>query len=244
MPILTVSLTNIPEAFRAWPMLKSKQSRLSGDCLSASTIYHTTQGRKHGFELQLGDRVLVNNGVYAPIVLLQRGSLTRLVQFTLEDGTVLSCTPSHFLYTNTTSCVPANDIHDTLCASDGTLLKIVAKEIVYDDIVQPITYHSTNQLLVSDAKIKASIFSQCKCSDCKYVSSAIQFQYFMHPHLGTQTVLKEAQRLYGNDYKKSDAYLRKKIQEHFHPYRQHQKRTLEDDLSSPQTSSSLLLLAH
>ena len=240
MPILTVSLTDIPASLRAWPMLESKWGQRH-NCLSASTIYHTTQGRKHGFELQLGDRVLVNNGVYAPIVLLQRGSLTRLVQFTLEDGTVLSCTPSHFLYTNTTSCVPANDIHDTLCASDGTLLKIVAKEIVYDDIVQPITYHSTNQLLVSDAKIKASIFSQCMCAYCKHVSSALQFQYYMHPRFNSQTTLKEAQRLYGSNYKKSDAYLRKKIEEHKKSF---PKRTLEDDLSSLQTSSSLLLLAH
>ena len=241
MPLLTVSLTAIPEALRAWPMLESKQEGNTCQCLSASTIYHTTQGRKHGFELQLGDRVLVDNGVYAPIVLLQRGYPKKLVQFTLEDGTVLSCTPSHFLYTNATSCVPANDIHDTLCDSDGTLLKIVAKEIVYDDIVQPSTYHSTNQLLVSDAKIRASIFSQCMCSNCKHVSSALQFQYYMHPRFGTQMALKEAQQLYGSDYKKSNAYLRKKIQEHFHPP---PKRTLEDDLGSLETSSSLLLFAH
>ena len=240
MPLLNVTLSGIPPFLRAWPMLETAGRSLSG-CLSASTIYHTTQGRKHGFELQLGDRVLVDNGVYAPIVSLQRGSPTRLVQFTLEDGTVLSCTPSHYLYTDATSCAPANDIHDTLCASDGTLLKIVAKEMVYDAVVQPITYHSTNQVLVSDAKIRASIFSQCKCSHCKHVSSAMQFQYYMHPRLGTQTALKEAQRLYGSDYKKVDAYLRKKIQEHFHAY---PKRTLEEDLGSLQAPSSLLLLAH
>ena len=67
MPILTVTLSGIPEALRAWPMLESKHSHHKG-CLSASTIYHTTQGRKHGFELQLGDRVLVDNGVYLSLI--------------------------------------------------------------------------------------------------------------------------------------------------------------------------------
>ena len=239
MPLLTVSLTAIPPFLRAWPMLESKNGANSGNCLSASTIYHTTQGRKHGFELQLGDRVLVNNGVYAPIRVLKNQGPALVLQFTLDDGTVFSCTPSHFVYTAPGRCQRASEVIDTLLDANGNEIRIVNRKEAYDNVVSVHTLEH-NDFIVSDLRLRVSAFAACKCSKCQHIDSQIQYQCLTHPALPVQQLVQETLRKHGNHYHTINKIILDAHAKHFED-KKHQPLSLKDEWHLLSTAAPLMM---
>lgn len=126
------------------------------ECFSAGTLVSTNVGYRAIETLSVGNHVLGSDGRYYPIRTVYKKTSTAVVRVELTNGSIISCTPNHPLFTEH-GWICAGNLTvgiilyaKTITTSDEASLSLLQKDILYEVPIENETKEILRSILQSE----------------------------------------------------------------------------------------------